>query len=107
MEFEFSGDIYKTLYFRSDRRVFSLTGVNESIALVACFIWVLVTIGVFAVVFLRNQTFLGASLLIMLALGVLVIFYGVLQPRFDPKNRSKMAVVDIPEKSGEFLRREI
>ena len=107
LESEFSGDIYKTLYFRDDRAVFSLTGINESIALIACAIWVIVTIGVFTVTFLRNETTLGALWLISMAVGVLIIAYELLRPRFDSKNRNKMLPVDVPEQIGRFLRREI
>lgn len=107
LESEFSGDIYKTLYFRNDRRIFSLTGVNESIAIIACAIWVMVTAGVFSIFSLKNQTFVGGSLLTAVAFGLLLVVYGLLSPRFDPKNQSKMDKLNIPEKSGLFLRREI
>lgn len=39
LEDEFTGSLYKTLYFRDNRRRLSLTGVNEAVTLTAVVLW--------------------------------------------------------------------
>ena len=46
LEREFTGDLYRTLYFRNTNRLYSLTSVNEAVAIIAGLFWMIVSLTV-------------------------------------------------------------
>lgn|GEM_PF-5762938 len=108
LEDEFSGSLYKTLFFRRDERIYSLTGINEAATTLTIIFWIVLLL---ACVLLSTQlanlfhmsAILGTSFFIV-AIGAACFF------RLAPSRaKDSMRKLDniLPMQEGVFYQRDI
>ncbi|WP_068306705.1 hypothetical protein [Pararhodobacter sp. CCB-MM2] len=92
LEDEFSGSLYKTVFFRGNGAVFSLTGINEAVTLVTVVIWTFLLL--FSEVRLLTYAFTGVMFqaVAFFAFNLLSFILAVLAYEKFVKSRGKAAM---------------
>ncbi len=109
LEREFSGNLYRTLYFREPNRIYSLTSVNEAVAIIAGGFWAIISLlvgGLVGYKFLDHERVLFALLCVLIV--VVIVFFQILVPFVTSRGPGKMR--DLPEirlTEGHFKQRPL
>ena len=109
LEAEFTGDIYKTLYFRQTGPIYSLSGVNVAITLAATLFWAFSTLVSLILLLIAMQMKLGEAIPLSVLFAVLILCLAALvKGAVKSGGPHRMSVVDgLRLREGHFKQRHL